>query len=184
MRGPFSDRTKRLLMFIQLFVWPALAACIAGILGVRLNLTASVPIGLYLTSFSLEAPFVEFCPPEPFGSMSVDRGYRARSAVCPDHGQPLIKPIIARAGDLVEVTMGEIRVNGAVVPNTQAMHEDSARRALSPWPVGLYRVGPGSIWVASSYSSRSFDSRYFGPITRDHIRANLRPFWTEHRPGR
>ena len=179
MRGPFSDRTSRLFIFSQLFVWPALAACIAGMLGVRLNLTASVPIGLYLTSSSPKARFAEFCPPEPFGSMSVNRGYRRRSAGCPDHGEPLLKPIIARAGDLVEVTSDGIRVNGSPIPSTRALPEDSACRPLSPWPIGLYHVGPGSVWVASSYNPRSFDSRYFGPIRLTDIKSRLRPLWVD-----
>jgi type IV secretory pathway protease TraF len=36
-------------------------------------------------------------------------------------------------------------------------------------------VSPGTIWVASTYHPRSFDSRYFGPIAVADIRARLAP---------
>lgn len=178
MRGRSSDRAKRLLKLGQFFLWPTLAVFFAGTLGVRLNGSASVPIGLYVVSSDPQAHFAEFCPPEPFGSLSVERGYRRRSADCPDHGEPLLKPIIARGGDLVEVTVQGIRVNGSVIPNTQARVEDTMRRPMSSWPVGFYRVAPGTVWVVSSYNSRSFDSRYFGPIHLTDIKNRLRPLWT------
>lgn len=178
MLGPFSDRMRRWFTFIQLFAWPALAAIMAGLLGVRLNISASVPIGFYLSTSRQEAQFVEFCPPAPLGSLSVDRGYRRRSARCPDGGEPLLKPIIAHADDIVEVSSDGIRVNGRLIPKTEALHQDSEYRPLSPWPAGLYRVAPREVWVASSYSFRSFDSRYFGPIRLNDIKSRLTPLWT------
>jgi conjugative transfer signal peptidase TraF len=101
-----------------------------------------------------------------------------RSSACPDGGEPLLKPIVARAGDLVEVTVRGIHVNGRLIPNTQARHQDSAGRPLSPWSVGSYRVMPGTVWVASSYHPRSFDSRFFGPVHLSNINNRLRPLWT------
>ena len=55
-------------------------------------------------------------------------------------------------------------VNGRLLPNTAPLVTDTAGRPLSHWPFGRYVVAPGTVWVASSYSSRSFDSRYFGPV--------------------
>ena len=37
----------------------------------------------------------------------------------------------------------------------------------------------GTVWVASSFNSRSFDSRYFGPISESAIKHRLVPIWTE-----
>lgn len=178
MPGRSSDRANRLLKLGQFFLWPTLAAFFAGTLGVRLNVSASVPIGLYWISSSPEARFAEFCPPEPFGSMSVDRAYRRRSAGCPDHGESLLKPIIARSGDLVEVNPDGIRVNGSLIPNTRPKPHDAMGRPLSSWPVGSYHVASATVWVASSYNPRSFDSRYFGPIRVRDIKNRLRPLWT------
>jgi len=180
MPGPFcSLRLSRVLIFIQLLFWPALAAILAGTAGIRLNVSSSVPVGLYLVSSRPEARYVEFCPPEIFGQLSIDRGYRRRSAGCPDQGEPMVKPVIAREGDLVEISSLGIRVNGLLVPKTQPGSTDSAGQSLSAWPPGSYRVAAGTIWVASSYNSRSFDSRYFGPIRISDVKNRLRPFWTE-----
>lgn len=177
MRGQFSSRLC--LAVFQLVIWPTAAAFIAGAAGVRLNLTASVPIGLYLIGSGPEFHFIDFCPPEPFGSLSVKRSYRARSTSCPDNGESLLKPIIAVEGDLVEVSPSGISVNGLPIPNTLAAARDTAGRALSSWPSGIYLVAPRTVWVASSHNSGSFDSRYFGPIRVTDIRHHLRSLWTE-----
>jgi len=153
---------------------------VMGSAGLRLNATPSVPTGLYWISSDPQAEFVEFCPPEPFGTFSMERGYRTRSAGgCPDGGVPLLKPIVARSGDLVEISARGISVNDIRVPNTAPKSLDAASRPLTAWPFGHYEVAPGTAWVASSYNPRSFDSRYFGPIRETSIKHRLRPIWTE-----
>jgi type IV secretory pathway protease TraF len=37
----------------------------------------------------------------------------------------------------------------------------------------------GTVWVISSFNSRSFDSRYFGPIPASSIRSRLQALITE-----
>ncbi len=157
-------------------VLPAVIILAAGAAGVRLNLTNSVPIGLCLISDDSKARLVEFCPPEPFGTLSRERGYRERSRFgCPDGAKPLLKPVAAEPGDVVNVSDGGIAVNGELVPHTAALHSDSAGRPIQAWPVGAYPVRGGSLWVASSFNTHSFDSRYFGPIQQTAILHHLRP---------
>jgi conjugative transfer signal peptidase TraF len=157
-------------------VVPAAIILAAGEAGVRLNLTNSVPIGLYLISDDSKARLVEFCPPEPFGTLSRERGYRERSRFgCPDGAKPLLKPGAAKSGDLVNVSDNGIAVNGTLIPHTAALHTDSAGRPIQAWPVGRYPVPGGSVWVASSFNTHSFDSRYFGPIEQTAILHHLRP---------
>jgi conjugative transfer signal peptidase TraF len=175
---PVHSPIKKVLFFIQLFVWPVLIVMIAGAAGFRLNLTSSVPIGLYRITEDPKAEFVAFCPPEPFGSLSVIRGYREQSGVCPDHGTPLLKPIVAREGDVVESSAKGISVNGKLLPNTAAQHRDSGGRPMEARPFGRFSVAAGTVWVVSSYDFRSFDSRYFGPVTLTNIKHHLRPVWT------
>ena len=177
MHGRFSNR-KKVLIFLQLLVWPVAVPFVAGIVGVRINLTASVPVGLYFVSSNPDSQFIEFCPPEPFGSLSVERGYRAASSACPDGGEALLKPVVAREGNQVEVSSRGISVNGSLIPNTAAKTLNTEGRPLSPWPFGSYQVEPGTVWVASTYNRRSFDSRYFGAIRVVDIRHLLRPLWT------
>ena len=81
-----------------------------------------------------------------------------------DGAVPLLKPIVATEGDRVEMTPEGIKVNGALLPQTAPLARDSHSQSLTPWPVGVYRVKPGTAWVASSYHGSSYDSRYMGPI--------------------
>jgi conjugative transfer signal peptidase TraF len=171
-----SPRTAKLIGAM------ALSSCVGafllmGMLGVRINASPSLPLGLYVETTD-QSGLVEFCPAEPFGSFAAARGYRSKGN-CPDGASPLMKPVIARAGDLVETSCRGIAVNGALVPNTAPRRLDTVGRAMTPWPFGTQRVAPGTVWVASSYNARSFDSRYFGPVAVSSIRAHLRPLLIE-----
>jgi conjugative transfer signal peptidase TraF len=148
--------------------------CAASKLGIRINLSPSLPIGLYQVASGPDATLVEFCPPEPFGSMANARGYRQRGT-CPDGGAPLMKPVVARAGDTVRLSEKVVAVNERTLPNSAPMERDAVGRPLHPWPFGLYSVRLGAIWVVSTYHPRSFDSRYFGPIPETLVRDRLRP---------
>ena len=148
--------------------------CGASKLRIRINTSPSLPIGLYQVASGPDATLVEFCPPEPFGSMANARGYRQRGT-CPDGGAPLMKPVVARAGDVVSVSKRGVAVNGRGLLNSVPLTRDTGGRLLSPWPYGTYTVQPGTIWVVSGYHLRSFDGRYFGPVSVSLIRNRLRP---------
>ena len=152
-------------------------AGVAALLGLRINTSYSLPLGLYQVTTTESAPLIEFCPAEPFASESSNRGYRSRGITCPDGAVPLLKPIVARAGDVVAVTQTGLSVNGARVPNTAPLQRDRLGRQLQAWPIGRYRVAPGTVWVASTYNAGSYDSRYMGPIDTRLIRRRLRPIW-------
>jgi conjugative transfer signal peptidase TraF len=148
-----------------------------GIVGLRINASPSLPIGLYITSSESLGDLIAFCPTEPFASFALSRGYRDAGA-CGDGGAPLLKPVVARTGDLVEVSVVGIAVNDHLLPNTAPLRVDTKGRPLTAWPRGRYVVEPDSVWVASSYSPRSFDSRYFGPIPISSIRDHVKPLLT------
>jgi conjugative transfer signal peptidase TraF len=146
--------------------------------GLRFNESPSMPTGLYVrTSSESNATLVVFCPAEPFAKLSVERGYRSRGN-CPDGAEPLAKPIVARPGDTVELSALGMTVNSRLLANTAPLVTDTAGRPLSHWPFGRYVVAPGTVWVASSYSPRSFDSRYVGPVEASQVREHVRPLVT------
>jgi conjugative transfer signal peptidase TraF len=155
----------------------AAVSFVAGIAGIRVNTSSSLPLGLYVRTSDPGATLVEFCPDEPFASFSRSRGYRVTGFSCPDRAVPLLKPLVAHAGDSVEVSRAGITVNGSLLPNTAALTRDAAGRSLTPWPSGQYRVEPGFVWVASTYSKGSYDSRYIGPVEENRIRGRLKPLW-------
>jgi conjugative transfer signal peptidase TraF len=146
--------------------------------GVRFNDSRSMPPGFYVrVSSESKSSLAVFCPADPFARLSVERGYRSRGT-CPDGGEPLAKPIAARVGDTVELSATGMAVNGRLLPNTAPLVIDTDGRPLSHWPFGRYVVAPGTVWVASSYSRRSFDSRYFGPVEASQVREHVRPLLT------
>jgi conjugative transfer signal peptidase TraF len=150
---------------------------VAGSLGLRINTSPSLPVGLYITTNETAAQLVEFCPAEPYAHLAIARGYRD-AGVCADGAAPLLKPVIAQLGDVVEVSPAGLSVNGQRLPNTAAIAADTKGRTLAAWPAGTYEVQPGTIWVASSYNRRSFDSRYFGPIALAAVRDRVKPLIT------
>lgn len=173
-----SDRLHRVRRAVLVAIAVAIVVSqVGGVFGLRINTSPSLPMGLYITTADSDANLVEFCPAEPFGTLSIERGYREPGA-CRDGAAPLLKPIIARSGDVVEVSERGISVNGALLPNTAPLTRDTKGRHLEAWPSGRYVVGPGTIWVASSYHPRSFDSRYFGPLSTAAIRHRLKAFLT------
>ena len=91
---------------------------------------------------------------------------------------PSALPIVAREGDIVESAAAGISVNGEFLPNTAAQPKDSAGRPMEGRPFGRISVAAGTVWVLSSYNVRSFDSRYFGPVTLTNIKHHLRAVWT------
>ena len=155
----------------------AIAFQLCSFFGLRVNTSPSLPIGLYKITADGTGSLVEFCPPEPFAALSLVRGFRSAGS-CPDGGAPLLKPIIARPGDLVEISSRGIAVNGVLLANTAPLTQDSRGRPLKTWRYGSFVVATRTVWVASSYNSHSFDSRYFGPISTLRIRDRLRPLFT------
>jgi len=146
--------------------------------GLRINASASLPIGLYKITGDPTAELIEFCPPEPFASLSSRRDYRGRGT-CPDGFEPLMKPIRATAGEIVEVSGNGSMINGRLVSNSAPRPVDAKGRPLAHWPFGRFRVADDAVWVISSFNGRSFDSRYFGPVRRSSVRSHLRPLLTE-----
>lgn len=154
---------------------------VAWALGIRLNLTASLPLGLYIAT-SQPSDYVAFCIGDPWERIALERLY-ITPGHCPAGGIPLFKRIVARPGDLVTLDAWGIAVNGRVLPRTAPMLADSSGRPMRHYPFGSYSVAPGTFWVASSYDERSFDSRYYGPIAAGSIRLyNLHPLLIQGAP--
>jgi conjugative transfer signal peptidase TraF len=135
----------------------------------RINTSASLPIGLYRVS--PDGGFVEFYPDDR--SLSAQRHYRSRG-VCLDGAAPLLKPVIGSPTDEIVLSPAGIALNGKLLPRTAPLDHDTEGRPLAHWPFGHYPAAPGTLWVASSYNARSYDSRYFGPIRESSVRARLR----------
>jgi conjugative transfer signal peptidase TraF len=178
MTNGLSDRLPKVRRVALVSVVASIVAFqLFGFFGLRINTSRSLPVGIYIVAYDSSANLIEFCPAQPFAALSLVRGYRDHGA-CRDGGAPLLKPVVAKAGDLVELSWRGISVNGLLLPNTAPLSKDTKGRPLEPWHFGRFPVAPGTVWVASSYHSRSFDSRYFGPVYTTAIRHRLKAFLT------
>jgi|ThiBiot_500_biof_2_1041547.scaffolds.fasta_scaffold01324_2 conjugative transfer signal peptidase TraF len=146
----------------------------AQLSGLHINHTKSAPIGIWIErpAGSLKhGSMVSVCPPAVPVVRDLTEQGRLSPGDCFDTGvMPLLKPVAAIVGDVVRIRSGEpVSINGEEVRNS------FPASGLKPWPDGDYKVAPGQIWVFSSYSDRSFDSRYFGPVSLSAIRAEVTP---------
>jgi conjugative transfer signal peptidase TraF len=144
---------------------------------VTINTTASLPRGAWINTGDLSparaGDVVLICPPADAQTRRyVGAGY------CPGRLLPLLKPVAAVAGDLVRTGPSGITVNGRTIPNSAPMAQDGSNRPLTAYPFGTYRVRPGMVWLISSYNSKSFDSRYFGPLDAGGVERKERPLLT------
>ena len=148
--------------------------------GLRLNLTGSLPVGLYVASRGAPArgALVLTCVPQRVAAFAKERGYMPHGEECPGGVVPIGKPVLAVGGDTVTVTPTGILVNRAPVPNSRPLATDRRGRPLPQLPAGRYIVRPGTVWILSSYSRFSFDSRYFGAVATAQVRGRLRRLWT------
>ncbi|NTF44037.1 conjugative transfer signal peptidase TraF [Rhizobium sp. AC27/96] len=137
--------------------------------GYRINLTPSEPLGLW-RFVPLDRPaavddLVFICPPATAEMREARaRGY-LRPGSCPDGVAPLIKTVIAVAGQHVEIG-ADVSVDGRPVFSSRLASRDGSDRPLVPFTSGI--VPPGYVFLHSSFSG-SYDSRYFGPVPTSGI---------------
>ncbi|CAN7750095.1 conjugative transfer signal peptidase TraF [Rhizobium sp. LjRoot258] len=137
--------------------------------GYRINLTPSEPLGLWrivpLYRPAAVNDLVFVCPPQTAKMREARaRGY-LRFGSCQGGVAPLIKTVIAVAGQHVEIG-ASVNVEGRVVSSSSLVQRDGKARPLSPFPSGI--VPPGDVFLHSSFVG-SYDSRYFGPVPTSGI---------------
>ena len=131
----------------------------------------SLPQGWYWTT-SQDSVIVGYptlvCYPQDVVSFGVSRGYlfpdstRTQSR-CPQTLVYVIKPIAALPGDTVTVTRDSLRVNSRPWLLAHVHELDSKDRPL-PNAIGTHVLNDGECFALSLWHSRSYDSRYIGPI--------------------
>ncbi len=131
--------------------------------GFRLNLTDSVPVGLYRETRELPSrgDLVSFCMESDAQAVQASR-YLQRSLLCPNGLQPLIKEIAAVSGDRIDVLPDRLLINGRPVPESGIRREDSKGRKIASRLVS--GPVPEGMALALGNKAGSFDGRYFGFI--------------------
>lgn len=145
---------------------------------IRLNLSASIPIGLYREEGDANrlkrGDIVLACLPSGISQLAQSRGYVPHGGKCVNSLAPVGKRVMALPGDTVLVTSTGLIVNGVPVPNSRTLKHDGAGRLLPSVSTGTYVTKAGSVWLIGT-SGQSFDSRYFGPVSVTDVLSRVRP---------
>lgn len=166
------------------FALAAIAATAGAVrsLGLRIQHTASLPVGVYrmVPGTPDRGTIGLWCLPRATAMAGRQRGYLA-AGTCDGGAEPVGKVVLAVAGDTIHYSESGIALNGRAVPNTRPLAYDSRGRPLAHAPFGVYVLPRGAVWLWSPYSSASWDSRYFGPVSRSRLIALATPLWTIRR---
>lgn len=169
-------RARRAVLFLS----PLWLLGLALLAGFRVNHTHSFPVGVYwmVPKPPAVGDLVIFDPPQtpPF-EMGLQRGYLRPGGGWRPY-EPMLKRLVAVAGDVVTIDEAGVTANGRVLKNSKPMKVDEAGRPMPVLRLQDYRLAPGEVLLMSEYSPTSFDGRYFGPIRRAQIQSVVRPVWT------
>lgn len=171
---------KSALLILSPILLLILFLLLGGLAGYRINLTTSMPLGIWKKSNAIHrGSYVAACiPPDTEAAqLAIQRGY-IPPGQCPGGIAPLLKEIAAFPGDTVFLTDEAVYINGVQLPNSCTQSTDSEGRPLPSFPRGNYRVLPGQCWLFAITHPNSFDSRYFGPVPESSIVTSLFPVAT------
>ena len=155
-------------LMLLLYTGGTILALVLGLgmyFDVHLVLSGSVPPGLYrpVSRPIAKGEYVVACVPQPFAELGVERGYLEEGS-CPGDSAPVIKHVVAIAGDEVEIWPDGVTVNEAQIPHTQIYELDSHGRRMPHIHFGTYHVQEDEVWLISTYHPLSWDSRYWGAV--------------------
>lgn len=147
-------------------------------------------IGLSLTDSSsaegfyrlIDAPvrrgeLVAACLPADIEHEGLDRGY-LRAGECSGGAEAVLKIVGALPGDELDIEPDRVSINGTALTNSLTLSRDTANRPLAHARWGRRAVAPDEVWIFGFNNRRSWDSRYFGPITLRAIRGVAEPLMT------
>lgn len=160
----------------MVFLFPIL---LLKIFHLHVNLTTSMPIGFYrpLASPTIRrGDIAAVCLPLPIAKLGLAHHYLLRGQ-CPGGAIAVIKRIIAVPGDTVTVTDQAMIVNHHVYTAPQQRFDHAHHRIARLIPRGV-PVHNRLYWLYGSHDpARSWDSRYYGGVSRAHILGIVTPVW-------
>lgn len=169
--------TKAIAIFGVFFLLLNLAFYTAG---ARINVTKSIPLGLYWISNSpiKKGDYVLWCAPKTkLFDDAKERGYMGYG-FCPGGYGYMMKKILAAKNDIVTVSDAGVSVNGKLLPLSKPAKADLNGKPLPKFRINSYKLNNFEVLLMSDINSLSFDSRYFGFINISQIESVIRPVFT------
>ena len=146
----------------------AIAAALLVAPSLIVNVTPSVPLGLYWSHHraAVRGDFVLIAPPPHLRNLAIGRDYLRRD-------QYLLKRVAAVEGDHVCRHLLSVWINSHI--RVWARRNDASGRVLPVW-FGCRELTGDELFVLGDLPA-SFDSRYFGPVLRSDVTAVATPLW-------
>jgi conjugative transfer signal peptidase TraF len=163
-------------------------ALLLVVMGLRINLTDSIPVGLYRIKAiedvkNIKQTYVIFCPDDkPVFQQARDRGY-IDYGLCPGSYGYLMKKVVATQGDKIAVTAAGVFVNQTLISFSKPKAHDGVNRPLPQWNALDYQLKNDECMTMTNQSAWSFDSRYYGPVRLSQIKGVITPVWVKHNIG-
>lgn len=137
------------------------------LLGLMVNFTPSLPVGLYIRSYAQNintGDVAAYClENEAYIRLAKERGYLG-SGSCHNGLKPLLKEVGGRAGDVIGCdTSGFITVNSETIPDTAIAGLDLNGKIMPQTHLTLGLIPQGKVFLVSRHAG-GFDSRYFGLV--------------------
>ena len=164
-RRSMTTQQRRAIVVLSMAAVAAILLVVTAVAGgYRINMTPSEPLGLWRI-IPVHRPakvndLVFICPPETAEMLEARLRDYLRSGSCRGGIAPLIKTVIAVAGQHIEIGVS-VSVDGREVSSSSLAQRDGKGRPLTPFPSGI--VPPGYVFLHSAFPG-SYDSRYFGPV--------------------
>ena len=156
-------RSKACLLFIPLVLMLA-GAVACRHYNLYVNLTSSLPRGVYQLFPGGKIARGDVVLVVELDEIGVDR------ALCPYRG--LLKQAAAFGGDTIDSDGKYILVNGRRLPYSDLFTRDKYGKDL-PQQKYPYIVPNGAVYLTSQHKY-GYDSRYYGPISIEHIAGKAR----------
>jgi len=147
------------------FIVLAVSIPLGSLIGFRMIITSSVPKGLWFvhTGRATRGNYVLTCLPQTVAIAGKQAGYLP-PGFCPGKTLPVMKRVVAAAGDYVSVGNAGISVNGVVIAGSRRLSKDSRGRPVAGLvEATTYVVPHDAVWLLGDWF-KSWDSRYYGAV--------------------
>ncbi|MCP3876123.1 MAG: conjugative transfer signal peptidase TraF [Desulfobacteraceae bacterium] len=161
------------------FSFVFITACLFYKAGYRINVTSSLPIGIWKIdkSFSKieKGDYVWFTPTKEIADFGIKRNYLEENKNCLNNSNPLLKIVYGLPGDSYSFYKDAIKINNEPIENAKRRKLDSKGRPMPIISNGI--IKEDHLFVMTMHT-HSYDSRYYGTIPVQNIEGTAQPVLT------